>query len=76
MAIELRPKEHGILPGNQMVECWRDGEFVAAIYPHQDGIVIVSKYLENVYKEKKPRYSAGQWVPSAIVKLGKESRIK
>ncbi len=36
--IEFRIKPHGILPDNQMVEFYRDGVFVAAIYPHEDGI--------------------------------------
>lgn len=31
-----------------MVEFWRDGVFVAAIYPHKDGIRIISKYMDGV----------------------------
>jgi len=42
---EFRVKPHETLPGNQMVEFWRDGVFVAGIYPHEDGIRIVSKYI-------------------------------
>ncbi|GAI95508.1 unnamed protein product [marine sediment metagenome] len=45
---EFRVKPHGTLPGNQMVEFWRDGVFVAGIYPHEDGIRIVSKYIDGV----------------------------
>ena len=32
----------------QMVEVWRDGIFVAAIYPHEAGLHVVSKYLGDV----------------------------
>jgi len=70
MGIELRVTGHGILPGNQMVECWRDGKFVASIYPHQDGIRIVSRYVTDLVKEEEPAFHASQWTPSAIVKLG------
>jgi len=58
-----------ILPGQQMIECWRDGVFVAGIYPHQDGIRIVSKYMTEVAKEEEPVMSRDGWAPSAIVKL-------
>ena len=74
MSIELKVASHGLLPGKQMVECWRDGVFVAGIYPHLDGIRIVSKYMTDVAKEEEPAFHAGQWVPSAIVKLGEVSR--
>lgn len=70
MGIELRVASRIIPPGQQMVECWRDGKFVAGIYPHEDGIRIVSKYITDVVKEEEPVYHAGQWLPSAIVKLG------
>lgn len=33
------------LPNKEMVEYWRDGKFIAGIYPHQDGIRVVSKYM-------------------------------
>ncbi len=46
--IEFRVKPHGVLPGTQMVEFWRDGVFVAGIYPHEDSIQIVSKYIDGV----------------------------
>lgn len=72
MSIELKVASHGMLPGRQMVECWRNGVFVAAIYPHQDGIRIVSKYMTDVIKEEEPVYQVGQWLPSAIVKLEKK----
>lgn len=35
------------LRGDPMVEVWRDGEFVAAIYSHDNGVRIVSKYLDS-----------------------------
>jgi len=31
-----------------MVEVWQDGVFIASIYPHEDGLRIVSKYLDGV----------------------------
>ena len=34
--------------GKPMVEVWRDGEFIAGIYVHEDGMLIVSKYLDGV----------------------------
>ncbi len=62
---EFRVKPHGTLPGQQMIEFWRDGQFVAGIYPHQDGIRVVSKYMTGVSEE------AGL-PPAAIIFLGKE----
>ncbi|GAI78352.1 unnamed protein product, partial [marine sediment metagenome] len=61
---EFRVKPHEILPGNQMVEFFRDGVFVAGIYPHEDGIRIVSKYMDGV--EKEPGYP-----PAVVVQLSK-----
>ena len=48
---EFRVKPHGILPGTQRVEFCRDGVFVAGIYPHEDGIRIVSKYMDGIKHE-------------------------
>lgn len=59
---EFKVKPHGILPGNQMVEVWSDGVFVAGVYPHEDGIRIVSKYMDWVMQE--PGYP-----PSVVVHL-------
>lgn len=67
--IELKVAGHGVLPGNQIVEVWRDGVFVGAIYPHPDGIRIVSKYMLDVLKEEEPACHAGQWIPSALIKF-------
>jgi len=62
---EFRVKPHGKLPSNQMVEFWRDGVFVAGIYPHEGGIRIVSKYLDWVNGVKhEPGYP-----PSVVVHL-------
>ena len=62
MAYEFKVRPHGILPGKEMVECWRDGVFVAGIYPHRDGIRIVSKYMTRVEQETG-------LPPAAVVKL-------
>ena len=55
---------HDKLPGKMMVEYWQDGKFIAGIYPHEDGIRIVSKYLDGVTTD--PSYP-----PAAIVKLSR-----
>ncbi|GAI36491.1 unnamed protein product [marine sediment metagenome] len=49
--IELRVRTYGILPGSQMVEVWRDGVFMAGIYPQEDGLRIESKYMDGVKQE-------------------------
>ena len=53
---------HDLLPGKQMVEYWRDGKFVAGIYPHEDGIRVVSKYMEGVAED-------ATFPQAAIIKL-------
>lgn len=60
---------HGILGGKTMVEYWRDGKFIAGIYPHQDGIRVVSKYMTGTSMEEKPAMQMGQWLPAAVIKL-------
>ncbi len=72
MSYEFKVVSHSILPGGQMIECWRDGVFVAGVYPHEDGIRIVSKYMTEVTKKNKPAMARGDWLPSAIIKLGKK----
>ena len=62
MNYEFKIAPHSILPGKQMIECWRDGVFVAGIYPHQDGIRIVSKYLDGVSEDPSIP-------PAAVIKL-------
>lgn len=42
---------HDQLPDKLMVEYWRRGKFVAGIYPHQDGIRIVSKFITGVSED-------------------------
>ena len=70
MSYEFRVVPHSMLPGKQAVECWRDGKFVAGIYPHQDGIRIVSKYMTDVSKEAEPAMARGEWLPAALIELG------
>ena len=48
--------------GKPMVEVWKDGKFVAGIYVHDDGIRIVSKFLDGVEQETN-------YPPSVILKL-------
>ncbi len=72
MNYEFKVLPHSILPGKQMVECWRDGVFVAGIYPHQDGIRIVSKFMTDVGKETEPAMARGSWLPAVVVKLGEK----
>ncbi|GAH85636.1 unnamed protein product [marine sediment metagenome] len=64
--MEFRVKPHETMPGNQMVELWRDGVFMAGVYPHEDGIRIVSKYMDGV--EHEPGYP-----PGVVMHLTKES---
>ena len=45
-----------------MVEYWRCGEFAAGIYPHPDGIRVVSKFITDVVKD--PSYPR-----SVVIKL-------
>jgi len=63
---EFSVKPHGTLPGNQMAEFWRDGVFVAGIYPHEDGLRIVSKYMDGVEVEREQGYP-----PGVVVRLSK-----
>jgi len=50
---------HDVLPGKTMVEYWRGKEFVAGIYPHHDGIRIVSRFITGIAED--PDY------PQAVV---------
>jgi hypothetical protein len=59
---EFRVRPHGRLPGKQMVEYWRSGEFIAGVYPHEDGIRVVSKFLVGV--EPQPAFP-----PAVVIKL-------
>ena len=43
---ELRMSKYS-LTGGKIVEVWEDGRFIAAIYPKDRGVKIVSKYLDN-----------------------------
>ncbi len=42
---------HDQMPDKMMVEFWRGKTFAAGIYPHQDGIRIVSKFMTGVREE-------------------------
>lgn len=48
--------------GKPMVEAWKDGECVATIDGHDDGIRIVSKYLDGL------KHEVG-YPPGVILKL-------
>ena len=69
MEERFKVQPHGILSGKQMVEYWRDGKFVAGIYPHQDGIRIVSKFMTGASMEEEPAMQKGLWTPAAVIKL-------
>jgi len=66
MSYEFRVVPHSAIPGEQMVECWRDGRFVACIYPHQEGIRIISKYLADVSRETDPDDTG---IPAVLIRL-------
>ena len=50
--------------GKPMVEVWREEEFTAGIYVHEDGLRIVSNYLDGVEHET-------DMPPSIVIKLAK-----
>ena len=61
--MEFRITTHTVT-GKPMVEVWQDGEFIASIYGHEDGMRIVSKYLDGVaHKVDTP--------PSIVIKFSK-----
>lgn len=46
---------HTIIPESRIVEVWRDGRLVAALYPTPTGFKIISKYrLVDVLDEQDP----------------------
>lgn len=52
--INFRVVKHSLM-GAPMVEVWRDGEFVAAIYGHDKGVRVMSKYFDGVcYDDAMP----------------------
>lgn len=65
MGIEFRIGEH-TMNHKPMVEVMEDGKFIAGIYGHDDGIRIVSLYLDGVDHEPPP--SPG-FPPAVVVKL-------
>ena len=48
--MEFRIGTHTVT-GKPMVKVWKDGTFIASIYGHEDGMRIVSKYLDGVEHE-------------------------
>jgi len=48
--MEFRIGTHNVT-GKPMVEVWQDGESIASIYAHEDGLRIVSKHLDGVEHE-------------------------
>jgi len=68
MAYKFKVVDHNMLPGKQAIECWRDGVFVAGIYPHKDGIRVVSKYMLRVYLEPLDALGVPD-VQTAIIQL-------
>ena len=61
--MEFRVTTHTVT-GKSMVEVWQDGEFIASIYAHEDGMRIVSKYLDGVEHE-------AAMPPSIVIKFSK-----
>jgi len=62
MREEFKVCPHDQLPGKQMIEFWRDGEFIAGIYPHEDGIRVASKYMLGVHEDHS-------FPPAAVIRL-------
>lgn len=52
--IRLRIQDHTVMPGKQFVEIFDDERCVGAIYPHPQGIRIVSKYMSGGQIEFTP----------------------
>ena len=73
MAYEFKVVDHKMLPGKQAVECWRDGVFVASIYPHRDGLRVISKYMLRVYQEPLDAPLAPKIQTAIIELMGKVS---
>ncbi len=61
--MEFRIVPH-TLTGKPMVEVWQGGEFIASIHAHEDGMRIVSKYLDGVEHEVATP-------PSIVIKFSK-----
>jgi len=56
--IEFRLATH-TLSDEPMVEVWRDDTFVASIYGHHEGVLLLSKFLDGF------TYEAGR--PTAVI---------
>jgi len=55
MTVRFRLAPHAVEPNQQVVECWYDGQFVACIYPHHQGLRIISKHTKDVTIDTLPR---------------------
>ena len=55
--------------GGEMVQVWDGDVFVAGVYPHEDGVRVVSKYLDGV--DTEPVYP-----PAVVVKFSRDEPIK
>ena len=65
--IEFKLADQTIARGNAMIEIWRDGAFVAGIFPGEDRLKIVSHLIADVlYDDGK---DAMPPVPAAIVQF-------
>jgi hypothetical protein len=70
--IEFKLGEHTISRGNAMIEIWRDGVFVAGIFPGEDRLKIVSHLIADVlYDDGK---DAMPPVPAAIVQFAASAK--
>jgi hypothetical protein len=65
--IEFKLGEHTISRGNAMIEIWRDGVFVAGIFPREDQLKIVSHLIADVLYDDGN--DAMPPVPAAIVQF-------
>jgi len=61
MGIEFRLSTN-TLTEKPMIEVWKDGECIASIYGHDDGMRIVSTYLDGVDHELG-------FPPAVVIKL-------
>lgn len=59
---QFRVVPHKELPGKHMVEYWEGEKFIAGIYPHKDGIRVVSKYYTGIMHDPNQP-------PAVVVKL-------
>jgi len=73
--------EHLRKPGTKIFEVWNNGEFMAAIYPTEKGIKVVSKHLpyvpENPEEARKAiEIDCKEFPTSILIDLTQESDVK